>query len=98
MEKLLRNFRDDRLDAILYDLPRSDPKYALAEKARNYLYEQLSPLLHAQQDITLCASDQENLREFMDRDAEVNGIAMEQVYQQGYRDCVRILRTLGVLA
>ena len=98
MEKLIQNVRDDRIDMILRSLPHTNATYVLAEKKRSGLYELLDPILRSKEEITISPSDCENFREFVDREAEVESIAMEALYRQGYLDCVRLLRALGVLA
>ena len=98
MEKLIECLVDDRIDAILRDLPQKCPEYAAAEGQKNALYEMLAPILRRRKDITICLSDCENFREYLDLEGQMEGAAQVRLYRQGYLDCVTLLRTLGVLA
>ena len=97
MKILIRNFCDDRIDDLLRKLPASNAEYAVAEEKRMELYAALEPIFRAKGDITLSAPGCENFREYLDREASAAGIANDALYRQGYLDCVRLLRTLGIL-
>ena len=98
MEKLYLNFLSDRIDALLRDLPKTNAEYAVAEKKRNHLYDLLDPVLCTKEPLTISPTDCQNFREYLDQEATVGGIAQEEAYRLGCRDCVVFLRTLGVLA
>lgn len=97
METLIRNFCDDRIDEVLWELPASNAEYAVAEEKRMGLYDALEPVFRAEGDIALSAQECENFRDYLDQDARAAGIANDVLYRQGYLDCVRLLRALGVL-
>ena len=98
MEKLIRNFRDDRINAILRDMPKSNAEYAAVDQQSRALYDLLGPILSSREEVTISPSDCGNFQEYLDQEASKSGITFEVLYQQGYLDCVRLLRTLGVLA
>ena len=98
MEKLLLHFRDDRINAVVRSLPEVNAEYAVADQNRKALRELLDPILDSPIPRTISPADCMNFREYLDQDACAEGIAQEELYRQGYRDCVYILRSLGVLA
>lgn len=40
--------------------------------------------------------DCDNLRDYLDQAFVTTAIMQEEVYQQGFLDCIRLLRSLGV--
>lgn len=42
------------------------------------------------------AGDCDTLRDYLDQEFVTTAIMQEEVYQQGFLDCIRLLRSLGV--
>ena len=98
MEQLCLNFICDRMDGLLRRLSKTSAEYATALSDSHRLYEQLSGILHAKEPVTITPADCWNLRGFIDKQASMQGVAQEEAYRLGCRDCVLFLRSLGVLA
>ena len=98
MEKLSNCLMTERIGDILQDLREHDAEYALAMDKKFQLYDMLGPILFAEKSITISVGDCETLRDLLEQEVAVDGIAQGVLYQQGYLDCVKLLRSLGVLA
>lgn len=88
----------ERIGEILQDLRKQDAEYALAMEKKFHLYEELTPIFFSDASITISSGECEALQELLEQEAAVDAMAQGVLYQQGYRDCVTLLRTLGVLA
>ena len=98
MKDAITLFMDTRIDEALAALPRENSEYALAMEKRNYFLSLIDPLLHTQKDLTLCPSDFENLRDYLEQDFTLRAIEERSLYRQGFLDCAALLESFGLLS
>jgi len=92
------NFVDSRLEAIAANLRGTNGDYAKDVERRGELAENIGDIVRREKDIVLAECDRLDLREWFEKDAAIAAVERPAVYRQGLRDCVAILRCLGVLA
>lgn len=94
---LLSDCISSRINEIQQELYQKNGKYALATEICRHFYETIDPIIKFDRDITISKGDCHMFRDFLEYDAEKNAILEQELYQQGYRDCIKLLATLGVL-
>ncbi len=98
MNKDISCITDDRLlDRVAEDLRKTDGAYALAAEICSELREKLDPVITSEKELTLDGCDFTDIREYIENESTVAEIEKRALYRQGYRDCVELLRGLGVL-
>ncbi|MBQ8390371.1 MAG: hypothetical protein IJX52_05270 [Oscillibacter sp.] len=97
MQDAISLFIHQRLDAIMEDLRANNAEYALASERQKLLYGQLlDPVLRGEGPLTLSPGDRAALRDYLEQEFVTNAVAEEVLYRQGFLDCIRLLRHLGV--
>ena len=91
-------FMCSRIESILTDLRKNHAGYAVAWTKRRELYDLIDPILRSEGGLTIAHGDCQNLRDDMEQDFITIAVMQEELYRQGYLDCVKLLRTVGVLA
>ena len=90
-------FMYSRIESILTDLRKNHAGYAVAWTKRREHYDLIDPILRAEGSLTIAHGDCQNLRDDMEQDFITIAVMQEELYRQGYLDCVKLLRTVGVL-
>ena len=97
MQDAISLFIHQRLDAITESLRQNNAEYALASERQKLLYGQLlDPILRGEGPLTLSSGDRAALRDYLEQEFVTNAVAEEVLYRQGFLDCIRLLRHLGV--
>lgn len=98
MQSCVSDFLDSRIEEIVQSLPQKNGVYSLAVEKRNFLFDSIHPIMQSEREITLSAGDCENFREYFEQELEIAAIMEQELYRQGYLDCVQLLVRLGLLA
>ncbi len=88
---------DKRVTETLRRLEKTDGAYALAVEQSRELRWILDEIAGYGHDITISAGDCDNLNEYLTLQVQREDAASRAVYRQGFRDCVRLLKDVGVL-
>lgn len=91
-------FLDNRIEEIAQTLRKNNGEYLLAAEKRKSLFMNIDPIIKSESDITISAGDCLNFREYFDQEFVVAASLQHELYRQGYRDCVKLLTMLGLLA
>ena len=97
MQADFSTFVYSRIESIMNDLRKNHAEYAVAWSKRRELYDLIDPILRAEGSLTLAHRDCQNLQDDMEQDFITIAVMQEELYRQGYLDCVKLLRTVGVL-
>ena len=97
MQSDLSLFLHSRIESIMTDLRKNHAGYAVAWTKRRELYDLIDPILRAEGSLTIAHGDCQNLRDYREQDFITLAVMQEELYRQGYLDCVELLRTMGVL-
>ena len=99
MEADIRQFMISRIEDKLRNLREINGEYALAHNKAKELIDCIdSIILNKKEELILSHSDCLNFKEFMDSQFTEEAICQEELYRQGYLDCIVLLKQLGVLA
>lgn len=97
MSLYVSDFLDNRIEEIAQELLKINGEYALAVEKSKELMENIDPIIHCEEEITISAGDCLDFQEFLDHEFTANAIMQQALYNQGYIDCVKLLKMLGVL-
>lgn len=97
MSLYVSDYLDSRIEEIAQDLRKTNSEYALAMKKCKELIKQIDPMLHSEGGIALTAGDCLNFQEFLKHEFTSTAIMQQELYKQGYLDCVELLKMLGIL-
>lgn len=97
MENILSHFLDSRMEEITQRLLKQYGEYALAVERSKALYENIEPIAMYEKDITISAGDCMDLNELLELEAVQHALLRKTLYKQGYLDCIKLLRRLGLL-
>ena len=92
------DFVDIRIDEIAQELRRTNGEYALAMDRRKDLYSNLDSIIMREESVTICVGDCLDFQEFFEQDFVAAALLQKELYRQGCRDAVELLRQLHVLA
>ncbi len=88
---------DKRITEILRQLEETNGTYALAAERRKDLRWKLDEISCPGQEITISGSDCDDLCEYFALQAQQDIAVRRALYCQGLRDCVGLLKHIGVL-
>ena len=88
-------FMYSRIESILTDLRKNHAGYAVAWTKRRELFDRLDPIFRTEGSLT--HADYQAVQDYMEQDFITIAVMQEELYRQGYLDCVELLRTMGVL-
>lgn len=95
----ISDFLDGRIEEIAQDLRKTNAEYALAVDKLKRLYENINPIIiSTNEELTITHGDCLDFKELLDEELTSTAIMQQALYKQGYLDCVKLLRMLGVLA
>ena len=91
------NLLDTRIQATEKNLYETNGEYALAVERSKELFENIAPMIHHQENLTITAGDCLDVCEYLEWMDAATVTAKRELYKQGYLDCVELLVKLGVL-
>ena len=97
MNEYLANFLEIRFSEILSELKQTNGEYAKAFQLRRQQYEKIDPLFNTDTDILLAECDRHDFQEYFESDFTVNAIEQQTFYTKGCLDCIKLLKSLGVI-
>ncbi|MDP4120542.1 MAG: hypothetical protein Q8876_05750 [Bacillota bacterium] len=97
MSLYVSDYLNFRIDEIAQNLRKTNSEYALAMEKSEELMENIDPIIHSERGITICAGDCLDFQEFLEHEFTSTAIMQQELYKQGYLDCVKLLKMLGVL-
>ena len=97
MQSAISLFVQERIEAVNSELHRAHAEYALASEACKHLLDTIDPILNAKTELRISAGDCFAFRTYLEHDMTRNAILEEALYRQGYTDCIRLLKALGML-
>lgn len=90
-------FLEKRIGQIRKDLLEKDIDYALTKHKYETLADQVDPILFGDTDLEITGGDRMNLNEFYELIELKSFLENLALYRQGYMDCIKVLKSLGVL-
>lgn len=97
MSLYVSGYLDSRIEEIAQNLRKTNSEYALAMEKGKELMENIDPIIHSERGITISAGDCLDFQEFLKQEFTSTAIIQQELYKQGYLDCVKLLKMLGVL-
>ena len=94
----LSDYFDLKIEEIAQELKKTNSEYALAAEKSKELMDNINPILRCDKDITITAGDCLDFQEYLGHEFTCTAVLQGELYRRGYRDCVELLKTLGVLA
>ena len=91
------DFVNNRLKDIVANLRKTNGEYAKAAERQNELIENVNDIIMRDRDILLMECDRLDFQEYFEKEFTISAIEQQAIYKQGLRDCVTILKNLGVL-
>ena len=99
MESDIQKFVISRIEDKIRNLREVNGEYALAHnKAKEWIDCIDRIILNDKEELTLSRGDCLNFKEFIDSQFTEEAICQEELYRQGYLDCIVLLKQLGMLA
>ncbi|MDP4119668.1 MAG: hypothetical protein Q8876_01240 [Bacillota bacterium] len=98
MNQYFTEFLNYRIDNIMNNLKNVNSEYAISYEKSGELLKDIDPIIMRNKDITISAENCANFREYLDEEVTQNAIIQQELYKNGYIDCVKLLKMLGVLA
>lgn len=98
MSLYVSDFLDSRTEEIARDLRKTSGEYALTQEKLKRLYESVDPIIMSKkEELSITHGDCLDLQELFQEEFTAAAIMHQTLYQQGYLDCVKLLKMLGVL-
>lgn len=94
MNELVSDFITNRIEEIQQNLRKTNGEYALALKSNQALLVEIGYILRHKGDLIISEGDCTNFRHFLDNDCIANAIMQQELYKQGYLDCIQLLGML----
>ena len=98
MKTSIEDFVVARIEWVNQELWAKDSAYSAASAQSKELFSHISPLIDAKTEIPLTVCDQLNFQAYFENQLTINALFEENLYRQGYLDCICLLRTLGLFA
>ncbi|MDR1629310.1 MAG: hypothetical protein LBS36_03730 [Oscillospiraceae bacterium] len=90
-------FIDSRIEGVMHNLLKTNPEFALAAERCNALVKNFNFIISHDQDFMMTAGDCADLKKYLEQDFIQTTIMHEELYRQGYLDCVKLLSMLGLI-
>ena len=97
MNLFLSGYLDFRIEEIVENLHKTNSEYALAAEKSKELMENIDPIIHSERGITISVGDCLDFQEFLEYESTSTAIMQRELYNQGYLDCVKLFKMLGIL-
>jgi len=91
------DFVDNRLEEITANLRKTNGEYVKAFERYKELTGNVNDMIMRDKDILLAKCDRMDFREYLEKEFTIAAIEQQAIYKQGLRDCVAILKALGIL-
>lgn len=86
-----------RVKQILSELGEHCGEYAVAEEKCSFLYEVIEPLIKQRKEIQITPGDCMNIMDYIDSQNISLAICQQELYKQGFYDCISLLSGLGFI-
>ena len=86
-----------RMEELEQNLLKTNGVYAQSAEKSSYLMENVKFILNCGSRISLSVEDCMDIAEYIDEENTQADILQKAAYKQGCTDCVKLLRTMGVL-
>ncbi|MPM54046.1 hypothetical protein SDC9_100819 [bioreactor metagenome] len=91
-------FLSGRMDEIISSLKENNTEFALSAERSSQLLDDINWLMsNTERTIALSPEDCMNVHEFFEQELTQEGIMQQELYKQGYLDCIKLLRMLKVI-
>ena len=97
MNLFLDGYLSQRIDQISKTLLETNGEYARADHKRKVLWENVHPIMSGNTDIAISGGDRLDFSEYFEQLTIMSSIEKHILYRQGYMDCVKALKALGIL-
>lgn len=91
-------FLEKRIVELQQHLLATDGEYAAATARCAALRENIDPIIHQTQSLVISPGDCMDLIEFYQLQSVCQDKLQKHLYRQGYLDCVKVLKDLGILS
>ena len=98
MDLFFSDFLFDRIEEILQDLLETNVEYVSSLEKIKTFYDILYPSSEKEKGTMLVPDDLKIFENLLNAETASAAIIQEELYKQGYIDCVKMLKTIGVLA
>jgi len=98
MQMDFTDYLTERVEDIVANLRKTDGVYSRACSKRRELVERIDPLIMGGEDILLAERERQDFQKLFEEGFTMQAIEQQELYRQGYLDCVCLLKSLGVLA
>jgi len=94
----IQQFMIARIEDKIRELYKANGEYALARNKARELIDCIDKIvLNEKEELIISRSDCVNFKEYMESQFAEEAICQEELYKQGYLDCIVLLKRLGVL-
>lgn len=97
MQELAKKFAAMRVEEITRELEENSGPYAVTMAQCGMLYENIASIIERQHSVTIVPEDCRDFLEYFQLRREADSLLQQTLYQQGLRDGVRLLSSLGAL-
>ena len=97
MTAMLEEFLSARVKEIIKELSDENIKYALLLHRQKELAENIHGIIYRDREICLDTIDFLDFREFFECECQLDNITQTELYKQGLKDCVKLLKSLSIL-
>lgn len=97
MDLHLNEIINRRMEELEQNLLKTNGVYAQSAEKNSYLIENVESILKCTHSITLSVGDFMDIAGYIDEENTQADILQKAAYRQGCIDCVKLLRTMGVL-
>ncbi|MPM59108.1 hypothetical protein SDC9_105946 [bioreactor metagenome] len=98
MTNHVTDFLDSRIQDIYDNLKENNVEYACSIQKTKELIDIFDKMIFNKEDeMILSISDRQDVEVFLENDFTRNAIIQEELYKQGYLDCIKLLRLLEVI-
>ncbi len=97
MDTAFGEYLNSKIEETVANLRKNNSEYALAAEKEKILLENINPILCRDRGVTISAGDCADMRDCLEQEFVQTAIMQQGLYKQGYLDCVKLLRTLGVI-
>ena len=98
MTAMINEFITKRIEEIVKDLHKENVEYALLLRRQKELAENIHDIIYRDREIYLDIVDFLDFREFFECECQMDNITQTELYKQGLKDCVKLLKSLSVLS
>lgn len=97
MDTAFGEYLNSKIEEMVANLRKNNSEHALAVEKEKILLENINPILCRDRGVTISAGDCADMRGCLEQEFVQTAIIQQELYKQGYFDCVKLFRTLGVI-